>query len=69
MYIAQAGIFEFVKLIVFKPDFPGVEVTSTKQSTIYYWNRVIYSDECKVDIGSDSRIFIWRKVGEDWMPC
>lgn len=34
-----------------------------------YWNRVIFSDECKVDVGSDNRIFVWRKVGEEWMPC
>ena len=49
---------EVVKLIV-KPDFPCVEVTDTK----------LFTDGFKVDIGSDVRIFIWRKVGEDWTPC
>lgn len=34
-----------------------------------YWNRVIFSDECKVDVGSDNCIFVWRKVGEEWMLC
>ena len=57
---------EFVKLIV-KPDFPGVEVTGTELSTTT--GIVIFTDECKVDIGYDSRVFSWRKVGEDWMPC
>ena len=32
-----------------------------------YWNRVISTDECKVDISSNSRISIWWKVGEDEM--
>lgn len=22
-----------------------------------------------MDVGSDNRIFVWRKVGEEWMPC
>lgn len=30
-----------------------------------YLKRVIFSDECKVDVGTDNRVFIWRKVGED----
>ena len=34
-----------------------------------YWKRVIFSDERKVDVGTDNRVFIWRKVGEDWHPC
>lgn len=34
-----------------------------------YWNRVIFSDECKIDIGTDNRVFIWRRVREEWMPC
>ena len=32
-----------------------------------YWNRVISTDECKIDISSNSRISIWWKVGEDEM--
>ena len=34
-----------------------------------YWNRVISTDECKVDISSNSRISFWWKVSEDEMPC
>lgn len=34
-----------------------------------FWKRVIFSDECKVDFGSDNRLFIWRKSGEEWLPC
>ena len=49
---------EVVKLIV-KPDFPCVEVTDTK----------LFTDGFKVDIGSDVRIFIWRKVDEGLTPC
>ena len=32
-----------------------------------YWNRVIFSDECKVVIGQDTRVRVWRKVGEEWL--
>lgn len=52
------NVSEFVKLIV-KPDFPCVEVTDTK----------LFTDGFKVNIGSDVRIFIWKKVDEDWTPC
>ena len=24
-------------------------------------------DKCKVDIGTDNKVFIWRKVREDWL--
>ena len=41
-----------------------------RYKTLYaYWNRVVFSDECKIDIGTDNCVFIWRRVGEDWMPC
>ena len=33
-----------------------------------YWNNVIFSDECKVEIGTDRRVYIWRKIGEEWEP-
>ena len=26
-----------------------------------YWKRVILGDECKVDVGTDNRVFVWRK--------
>ena len=28
-----------------------------------------FSDECWVDIGMDNKVFIWKKIGEDWLPC
>ena len=34
-----------------------------------YWKRLILSDGCKVDVGTDDRVLIWKKVGEDWHPC
>lgn len=34
-----------------------------------YWNRVIFSDKCKIDIGSDSRVFIWQNIMVDCMSC
>jgi len=34
-----------------------------------YWNRVIFSDESKVEIGLDNRVYIWRKAGEEWLPA
>jgi len=33
-----------------------------------YWNKVIFSDESKVDIGTDNRLYVWRRAGEEWMP-
>ena len=32
------------------------------------WNRVIFSDECKVIIGENNRVYVWRRPGEEWMP-
>ena len=32
------------------------------------WKSVILSDEFKVEIGTDHRVFIWRKVGESYLP-
>ncbi|CAC5377441.1 unnamed protein product [Mytilus coruscus] len=29
---------------------------------------VIYSDECKVKIGMDNRVLVWRRPGEEWTP-
>ena len=26
------------------------------------------NDESKVEIGLDSRVYVWRKVGEEWLP-
>jgi hypothetical protein len=43
--------------------------TNRRRTVGHYWKRVIFSDECKVDIGTDNKVFIWRKVGEDWLPC
>lgn len=36
--------------------------------TIYNWKRVIFSDESKIVIGQDHRVYIWRKRGEGWRP-
>lgn len=38
-------------------------------STTGYWDRVIFSDESKVEVGLDNRVYIWRKIGEDWQPA
>ena len=29
---------------------------------------MIYSDECKVELGMDNRVLIWRRPGEEWTP-
>jgi len=34
-----------------------------------YWSRVIFSDESKVEIGLDNRVYIWRRAGEEWLPA
>ncbi len=33
-----------------------------------HWKRVIFSDECKVELGNNNRVYIWRKPGEEWLP-
>lgn len=33
-----------------------------------YWKNVIFSDECKVMIDGEERVYIWRKAGEEWDP-
>ena len=31
-----------------------------------YWKQVIFSDECKVEIGNNHKVYVWRKAGEEW---
>lgn len=33
-----------------------------------YWNKVIFSDESKIMIGHDQRVYVWRKRDEGWRP-
>lgn len=33
-----------------------------------YWRKVIFSDESKIVVGQNSRVYIWRKRGEGWRP-
>lgn len=33
-----------------------------------YWQKVIFSDECKVKIGEDGRIWVWSRSGEGYRP-
>ena len=41
-----------------------------KLSVDNYWKKIIFSDESKIVVGQDSRIYtcIWRKRGEGWRP-
>ena len=43
--------------------------TNRRRTVDQYWRMVIFNDDCKIDIGKDNKVFIWRKVGEDWSPC
>jgi len=43
--------------------------TNQRRTVDSYWKRVIFSDESKVDIGLSHRVFVWRKVGESYLPC
>lgn len=33
-----------------------------------FWNNIIFSDECKVMIDGEQRVYVWRKDGEEWDP-
>ena len=39
-----------------------------KLSVDNHWKKIIFSDESKIVVGQDSRIYIWRKWGEGWRP-
>jgi hypothetical protein len=32
------------------------------------WSRVIFPDECKIIVGENNRVFVWRKPDEEWLP-
>ena len=32
------------------------------------WNKIIFSDESKIMIGHDLRVYVWRKKHEGWRP-
>jgi len=33
---------------------------------IGYLDRSVFSDESKVEIGANKRVYVWRKAGEEW---
>lgn len=33
-----------------------------------HWKKFIFSDESKIMIGHDERVYVWRKCGEGWRP-
>ena len=35
---------------------------------IWYRDRVVFSNERKVEIGANKRAYIWRKAREEWKP-
>ena len=35
---------------------------------IGYWDRVVLSDESKVETGPSKHVYIWRKAREEWKP-
>lgn len=40
-----------------------------RQGTVNeHWSRVIFSDECKVEVGVNKRVLVWRRPGEQWTP-
>ena len=34
----------------------------------FHWKRIIFSDESKIVIGQDLRVYVWRKRDEGWRP-
>lgn len=35
----------------------------------YLWDRNIFNDESNKEIATDNRLYVWRKVCEEWYPC
>jgi hypothetical protein len=33
-----------------------------------YWKKVIFSDETKIEIGNNRKVYVWRKVDERLRP-
>ena len=38
-------------------------------NVIGFWDRVIFSDECKVEVAANKRVYAWRRAGEEWNPA
>ena len=36
---------------------------------IGFWDRVIFSDEGKVEVAANKRVYVWRRAGEEWNPA
>lgn len=39
-----------------------------KRTVDDHWKKVIFTDECKVMIDGERRVYVWRKAGEEWDP-
>ena len=38
------------------------------KKTMTFWKQVVFTNESKIEISGDGRVFIWRKSTEEWMP-
>jgi len=47
---------------------PG-QAASARDWLLPYWDRVIFIDECKVEVGANKRVYVWRRAGEEWDPA
>jgi len=34
-----------------------------------YWDRVTFSDESKIEVDQNNRVYVWRRAGEEWLPA
>jgi len=36
---------------------------------IGFWDRAIFNDECKVEVGANKRVYVWTIAREEWNPA
>lgn len=56
------------KLVIRENNRKKTLVMVQRKEKIDYWRKVIFSDESKIVIGQNSRVYIWRKRGKGWRP-
>ena len=55
-------------IAAFSNDFSIVGDYRNNTTVNQNWKSVIFSDETQVVLGTDDRVYVWRKTDEKWRP-
>ncbi|CAC5380437.1 unnamed protein product [Mytilus coruscus] len=61
-------IYGVSKHFTFWGNLENKERTERHKTVTDHWRRVIYSDECKVEVRIDNRVLVWRRPDEETTP-